>query len=162
MHVTSIKFQLFQSHGALYKVLGELNVRQGLYTKARELFDVALDQDAHYAPVYHAAALLEAKLGNLEVCIFETFSCRINYYNKFAMIFIQRLSELHRKAKNNFKTMNMEPTKLNHTKSTSTSALSSSDVFDIVDTEHQENEIVDIMEKIRQLEVTTEERVGKD
>ena len=59
-------------------------------------------------------------------------------------------------------TFNMDPTKLNHTKSTPTSALSSSDVFDIVDTEHQENEIVDIMEKIRQLEVTTEERVGKD
>ena len=55
------------SHGALYKVLGELEARRGRYAIARELFRAGLDKDPHYAPVYHAAALLEAKLGNLEV-----------------------------------------------------------------------------------------------
>ena len=54
-------------HGALYKVLGEIEMRQGLFSSARALFSQGLDQDPHYAPVYHAAALLEAKLGNIEV-----------------------------------------------------------------------------------------------
>lgn len=57
-------------------MLGELHIRQGEHNRARELFAQALDQDPLYAPVYHAAALLEAKLGNLD-----------------------RLSSLHQKAK---------------------------------------------------------------
>ena len=55
------------SHGALYKVLGELEAKEGKYARARELFSVGLKKDPHCAAVYHAAALLEAKLGNLEV-----------------------------------------------------------------------------------------------
>ena len=57
------------SHGALYKVLGELEAKEGRYAKARELFAVGLSKDPHCAAVYHAAALLEAKLGNLEVSV---------------------------------------------------------------------------------------------
>ena len=55
------------SHGALYKVLGEMEVRQQRYIKAREIFSKGIRMDPHCAPLYHAAALLEAKLGNLEV-----------------------------------------------------------------------------------------------
>ena len=55
------------SHGALYKVLGEMEVRQQRYIKAREIFSKGIGMDPHCAPLYHAAALLEAKLGNLEV-----------------------------------------------------------------------------------------------
>jgi hypothetical protein len=40
---------------------------QGNFIRARELFSVGLQKDPHCAAVYHAAALLEAKLGNLNV-----------------------------------------------------------------------------------------------
>ena len=60
---------LFPNHGALYKVLGELEMKHGSHSQARELFTRGLEQDPYYAPVYHAAALLEAKSGNLEVII---------------------------------------------------------------------------------------------
>ena len=56
------------SHGALYKVLGEMEIRQKQYLKARETFAKGLSLDSHCAPLYHAAALMEAKLGNLGVC----------------------------------------------------------------------------------------------
>ena len=48
-------------------MLGELEAKEGRYTRARELFALGLSKDPHCAAVYHAAALLEAKLGNLEV-----------------------------------------------------------------------------------------------
>jgi hypothetical protein len=51
----------------LYKVLGEIEMRQGNSARARELFALGLKRDPHCASLYHAAALLEAKLGNLEV-----------------------------------------------------------------------------------------------
>lgn len=51
----------------MYKVLGELEAKNGSYTKARELFALGLSKDPHCAPVYHAAAMLEAKFGNLKV-----------------------------------------------------------------------------------------------
>jgi tetratricopeptide (TPR) repeat protein len=57
----------FPSHGALYKVFGELEAKEGNFIRARELFSVGLEKDPHCAAVYHAAALLEAKLGNLNV-----------------------------------------------------------------------------------------------
>ena len=47
-------------------VLGELEAKHGHHAKARELFMTGLDRDPHCMAVYHAAALLEAKLGNLE------------------------------------------------------------------------------------------------
>ena len=62
-HFTYIEY----SHGALYKVLGELEAKEGRFARARELFALGLSKDPHCAAVYHAAALLEAKLGNLEV-----------------------------------------------------------------------------------------------
>mmetsp|Transcript_14148 Transcript_14148/g.23536 ORF Transcript_14148/g.23536 Transcript_14148/m.23536 type:complete len:1046 (-) Transcript_14148:183-3320(-) len=69
----------FPGHGALYKVLGELEEKHQAYAAARAFFSDGLKHDPYYAPVYHAAALLEAKLGNLE-----------------------NLSELHYKAKTYF------------------------------------------------------------
>ena len=48
-------------------MLGEIEMRQGMFASARSLFSRGLEADPHYAPVYHAAALLEARLGNLEV-----------------------------------------------------------------------------------------------
>ena len=48
-------------------MLGELEVKEGRFARARELFALGLSKDPHCAAVYHAAALLEAKLGNLEV-----------------------------------------------------------------------------------------------
>jgi tetratricopeptide (TPR) repeat protein len=65
--VLKMGLDLFPSHGALYKVLGELEMKHGAVALARELFSRGLDEDPYYAPVYHAAALLEAKTGNLEV-----------------------------------------------------------------------------------------------
>lgn len=65
--LTSLCCALQHSHGALYKVLGELEAKEGRYTRARELFSLGLSKDPHCVAVYHAAALLEAKLGNLEV-----------------------------------------------------------------------------------------------
>ena len=47
-------------------MLGELEAKHGHHAKARELFMTGLDRDPHCLAVYHAAALLEAKLGNLE------------------------------------------------------------------------------------------------
>jgi hypothetical protein len=61
--VTFIHFR----HGALYKVLGEIEMRQGAGPRARELFALGLKRDPYCASLYHAAALLEARLGNLEV-----------------------------------------------------------------------------------------------
>ena len=58
---------LFLSHGALYKVLGEMEMRQNQYVKARETFAKGLAFDSHCAPLYHSFALMEAKLGNLGV-----------------------------------------------------------------------------------------------
>eukprot|EP01039_Chlorochromonas_danica_P005073 gene5073-5572_t len=69
----------FPNHGALYKVLGELEVKDGNYTQAREWFRLGLERDPYYASTYHVAALMEARLGNLE-----------------------RLSELHYRAKELF------------------------------------------------------------
>lgn len=57
----------FPSHGALYKVMGELEVRQSSYIEARRIFRNGISNDPNYAPLYHSAALLEAKIGNLEV-----------------------------------------------------------------------------------------------
>jgi hypothetical protein len=48
-------------------VFGELEAKEGNFNRARELFSVGLQKDPHCAAVYHAAALLEAKLGNLNV-----------------------------------------------------------------------------------------------
>ena len=55
----------FPNHGALYKVLGEKYEREGDIVKARQVFAEGLDKDPLCAPVYHAAALLEASIGNL-------------------------------------------------------------------------------------------------
>ena len=52
--------------GYLYKALGELEVRAGAYEKARSIFLEGMNVDAQCAGLYHAAALLEAKLCNLE------------------------------------------------------------------------------------------------
>ena len=60
-------YGMYGSHGALYKVLGEMEVRQQKYIIARETFSRGLTLDPHCAPLYHAAALLEAILGNLGV-----------------------------------------------------------------------------------------------
>jgi hypothetical protein len=49
-----------------YKVLGEQLERLGDFKQARHVFAVGLTNDASCAPLYHAAALLEARLGNLE------------------------------------------------------------------------------------------------
>jgi tetratricopeptide (TPR) repeat protein len=68
----------FPDHGPLYKVLGEQYERDGSYTEARDVFVRGLEHDPLCAPVYHAAALLEARLGNLEA-----------------------LSEMHKKAQSN-------------------------------------------------------------
>jgi hypothetical protein len=59
----------FFSHGALYKVLGELESRQGQYLEARRWFNSGLKNDSRYIPLYHEAAMLEAKLGNLEASL---------------------------------------------------------------------------------------------
>ena len=61
------------SHGALYKVLGEMEVRQHEYANARRTFTKGLQLDSRCAPLYHAAALLEAKLGNLRVRMHDVF-----------------------------------------------------------------------------------------
>jgi len=63
----------FPGHGSLYKVLGEQYERQGAFLQAREVFHKGLSQDPYCAQVYHAAALLEARLGNLEVSVFNDF-----------------------------------------------------------------------------------------
>jgi tetratricopeptide (TPR) repeat protein len=57
-------------HGALYKVLGEIESRQGNYQEARICFNLGISMDPHYAPLYHETALFEARLGNIEVCFF--------------------------------------------------------------------------------------------
>jgi Tfp pilus assembly protein PilF len=44
-----------------------MEARQGQYVKAREIFSRGLQNDPNCAPLYHAAALMEAKIGNLEV-----------------------------------------------------------------------------------------------
>jgi hypothetical protein len=51
----------------LYKVLGEIEARENQFSVARDIFAKGLSQDSNCAPLYHAAALLEAKLGNLGV-----------------------------------------------------------------------------------------------
>ena len=56
----------FSDHGPLYKVLGEQYERLSDFNTAREVFRDGLQRDPHCAPLYHAAALLEARLGNLE------------------------------------------------------------------------------------------------
>jgi len=68
----------FPDHGALYKVLGEQYEKAGSFLEARKVFALGLERDPHCAPVYHAAALLEARLGNLD-----------------------GLSEMHKKARGN-------------------------------------------------------------
>lgn len=55
------------SHGALYKVLGEIEHREGEFLEARRWFNLGIERDPRYTPLYHEAALFEAKLGNLEV-----------------------------------------------------------------------------------------------
>jgi len=55
------------SHGALYKVLGELDARQGSVEMARAVLSKGLERDPSYAPLYHASAILESQYGNLEV-----------------------------------------------------------------------------------------------
>ena len=55
-------------------MLGELEAKEGRFARARELFALGLSKDPHCAAVYHAAALLEAKLGNLEVSSLATFN----------------------------------------------------------------------------------------
>ena len=57
----------FPDHGTLYRVLGEQHERQGAFLLARDVFAKGLERDPYCAQVYHAAALLEARLGNLEV-----------------------------------------------------------------------------------------------
>jgi hypothetical protein len=47
-----------------------MEARQNHFSVAREIFATGLSQDSHCAPLYHAAALLEAKLGNLGVFFF--------------------------------------------------------------------------------------------
>ena len=59
--------RITNSHGALYKVLGEMELRKGRYVKAKQIFNEGIILDPYCAPLYHAAALLEAKLGNLGV-----------------------------------------------------------------------------------------------
>lgn len=56
----------FGDHGPLYKVLGEQHERLGDFKMARGVFADGLTNDPHCAPLYHSAALLEARLGNLE------------------------------------------------------------------------------------------------
>ena len=60
----------FPNHGQLYRVLGEQYERDGSFQEAREIFTKGLENDPTCATVYHAAALLEARLGNLEVRLF--------------------------------------------------------------------------------------------
>ena len=65
-----VKFRLLMnSHGALYKALGELYVRQGSFAEARAIFRTGIDASPSFAELYHAYALFEAKLGNLEVIL---------------------------------------------------------------------------------------------
>ncbi len=59
----------WKSHGALYKVLGEIEAKHGFYSEARSILQRGLELDPSYAPLYHAAALHEAKIGNLDVMI---------------------------------------------------------------------------------------------
>jgi tetratricopeptide (TPR) repeat protein len=134
----------FPKHGALYKVLGELYAREGAFQKARLVFNAGLDQDPRYSPVYQAAALLEAKLGNLE-----------------------RLSSLHKKAKEFFQSDKKEQNNSKDLTVNSTGRIVSSDghEFDLTldGVEHQasrEKEITQIMDKIKSLE--TEYRKNKE
>lgn len=152
--------QRFPDHGALYKVLGELHIRKGGpvgYDQARKLFAQALDQDPLYAPVYHAAAMLEAKLGNLE-----------------------RLSRLHQRAKAYFQSHNgraalelsglagpqaeenmiKEQAQTKQAKSSSSSSSSSFLIDMKIDTDSETEtrkrarEIEDIIERIKCLEIS--------
>jgi uncharacterized protein HemY len=47
--------------------LGELEVRQNQYSKARAIFAKGISLDSHCTSLYNAAALLEGKLGNLDL-----------------------------------------------------------------------------------------------
>ena len=49
------------------QALGELEVRAGTSDRAREVFTAGINADGNCAGLYHAAALLEAKLGNMQV-----------------------------------------------------------------------------------------------
>lgn len=131
------------SHGALYKVLGELEAKGGKFTRARELFALGLSKDPHCAAVYHAAALLEAKLGNLEVSYPQTnFINRICHFpplasrHNISINGLQGIAELHTQAKIHFK----------------------SNVFESSISGHD-----DIIERISQLEIVAHEnaREGK-
>ena len=56
--------------------------RQNQYSKAREVFSKGLLNDYRCAPLYHAAALLEAKLGNLAVNKILQYLVYLFYLNK--------------------------------------------------------------------------------
>lgn len=55
------------SHGALYKVLGELLARHGEISNAELVFKQGIQRDPSYLPLYHACALFQGALGNIEV-----------------------------------------------------------------------------------------------
>ena len=100
-------------------MLGELEAKEGKYARARELFSVGLKKDPHCAAVYHAAALLEAKLGNLEVkhqlsiCIYvHVYFPNAEYLHH--IIIFQGLAELHSQAKIHFKSSIFESTSSGH------------------------------------------------
>ena len=51
-------------------MLGEIESREGEFLEARRWFTLGIERDPRYTPLYHEAALFEAKLGNLEVSLF--------------------------------------------------------------------------------------------
>lgn len=66
---TSMISHCVYRHGPLFRILGELESRQGNKGKARELFWKGIQMDPKYSSTYHVAALFEAKNGNLVVSL---------------------------------------------------------------------------------------------
>lgn len=79
----------YYRHGALYKVLGEIEIRQNEVGRAREVLMAGLEHDPHYAATYHTAALLEARLGNLEVSHLSMLAAYLCYIHFFLFVEIE-------------------------------------------------------------------------
>ena len=125
----------FPRHGALYKVYGEMEARQSNYAAAKIVFERGLEEDRHCAPLYHAAALLAAKTGDLS-----------------------SLSEIHERAK-----MYVAGTSLNTMRQQSNSLSSSNnDDYGGSDNDFNENDDqMDIIQRIGLLQEEAEETARK-